>query len=104
MTTPSLGKFLNVNSDALKKASQEADDIATALHTAVLGNWANMVPTQPAGMDQGSVLVMKNCNEFADKTKNAIADIVNELGEYSKTLREAADSYSGSDVLNSQNF
>ncbi|WP_421845434.1 PE domain-containing protein [Mycobacterium sp.] len=104
MTTPKLGGFLNVNSDALKQAAKEADDIATALHTAVLNNWANMVPTQPAGMDQGSVLVMKNCNEFADKAKLAIADIVNQLGDYSKTLREAADSYSGTDFLNSQNF
>ena len=100
----SLMSILNVNSDALKAAAQEATEVATALHDAVMGNWQKMVPTQPAAMDQASVLAMENCNNFSNEAKVAIASMVTELGMYAKVLEDAANSYNNTELRNAFSF
>ena len=100
----SLQTILNVNSKALKAAAQEANEVATALHDAVMANWEKMIIGQAAGVDQASVLVMENCNNFADEVKGTIASMINELATYSKVLMDAADSYTDREVRNAFAF
>ena len=100
----SLQSILNVNSDALKAAAKETNDVATALHDAVMANWDQMCPTQAAGLDQASVLVMQNCINFSDQAKAAIADMVTELGMYAKVLEDAANSYTNTELRNAFSF
>ena len=100
----SLMSILNVNADAMKAAAQEATEVATALHDAVMANWEKMVPTQPAAMDQASVLAMENCNNFSNEAKVAIASMITELGMYAKVLLEAANSYSDAELRNAFSF
>ena len=96
--------ILNVNSDALKAAAAAANEVATSLHDAVMADWEQMAPNMPAGMDQASVLVMENCNNFSLEAKLAIASVVNELGMYAKVLMDAANSYSDTELRNAFSF
>ena len=96
--------ILNVNSKALKAAAEQVTDISTDLHKAIMDNWTMMAPTEPAGMDQGSVLIMENCNNFAYSAKNAIAAVVDELGLFAQALLTAADSYLDTEARNALQF